>query len=308
MNNNIEKIKVTDNYGLRLDKFISDYFDEMSRTHIKKLIDEGNVLVNGRVEKSKYKVTQNDEITINIPEAEVLDILPENIDLDIVYEDEDIIVINKEQGMVVHPAPGNYSKTLVNALLYHCEGNLSEINGVIRPGIVHRIDKDTTGLLVVAKNNNSHLKLAELVKYHNFTRRYIALVHGKMADSKGKIDMPIGRHNIDRKKMSVNTRNGREAVTYFSVIKNYNKYTLIECELETGRTHQIRVHLSHIGHPIVGDPVYSKKKDEFNLTGQLLHAKVLGFIHPAKNEYVEFEAPLPKHFSDVLNILNEREG
>jgi 23S rRNA pseudouridine1911/1915/1917 synthase len=286
----------------RLDVYISCNIEDLTRSSCQKLINNGLVKVNSEGKKTNYKVKHSDNIEITIQEPEDLNIEPENIPLDVIYEDEALIVINKPQGMVVHPAPGNYSGTLVNALLYHCKGNLSGINGVKRPGIVHRIDKDTSGVLVIAKNNEAHVSLAEQIKEHTVNREYIALLHGKLKSDKGTIKTFIGRHKTDRKKMAVLSE-GKHAVTHFEVLKNYDKYTLIKAKLETGRTHQIRVHMSHISHPVVGDPVYGPKDSPFKLNGQLLHAQTLGFIHPIKKEYVEFSAPLPDYFTKVLNSI-----
>ncbi len=290
---------------VRLDVWLSEQLKDLSRTYIKKLIDEQKVLVNGKLEKSKYKVSKSDLITIDIPEPELLQINPENIPIDIVYEDIDIVVVNKQKGMVVHPAVGNYTGTLVNALLYHCGDSLSDINGVIRPGIVHRIDKDTTGILVAAKNNMAHEYLSAKLKRHDITRRYIALVEGNINEDTGRIDMPIGRHPTDRKRMAVNTNRGRHAVTHFNVISRFGKYTLVQLALQTGRTHQIRVHMSHIGYPVVGDTVYGRKNPVFDTQGQMLHAMVLGFEHPRTGQYMEFMAELPLYFKEILDNLKD---
>lgn len=295
----------TEDASKRLDSYLSEKIDQLSRSYAQKLIDSGDIKVSGKPVKSNYKVKENDSIEVTIPQPKELDIVAdENIKLDIIYEDNDVIVINKPQGMVVHPAAGNYAGTLVNALMAHCKGNLSEINGVIRPGIVHRIDKDTTGVLVIAKNNNAHLSLAKQIKDHTVTRRYVAIVHGNISEASGTINAPIGRHPVDRKKMAVVGKGtSRHAVTHFTVLERFGEYTLIEAKLETGRTHQIRVHMAYIKHPVLGDPVYGPKKQKFNLAGQALHAKVLGFIHPTKNEYMEFEAPLPEYFERLIKIL-----
>lgn len=302
----VEEIKlVSDENGVRIDAWISKRLEKYSRSYIQKLIDDGLVSVNGSVVKANYKVKMEDNITVQIPEPEVLDIVPEDIDVPILYEDEHIIVVNKPKGMVVHPAAGNYSGTLVNALMKHCGDNLSSINGVIRPGIVHRIDKDTSGVLVVAKSDEAHEKLSSMLKEHDINRVYIALVHGIIREESGKIDAPIGRHPVDRKKMAVNTKNGRRAVTHFKVLERFKDATLLEVRLETGRTHQIRVHMSYIGYPILGDTVYGRKKDKYNLNGQALHAKLLGFVHPVTNEYMEFEADLPEYFKELLEELRK---
>ena len=287
--------------NLRLDVFLSKYFEDKSRSYLQNLIEEGNVKVNEKLKKSNYKLKAGEKVDILIPEPVGLDVEPEDIPLDIVYEDNDVIVINKPQGMVVHPAAGVYNGTLVNALLSHCN-DLSGINGVARPGIVHRIDKDTSGVLVVAKNDNAHNKLAEQFKDHSMTRAYIALVEGVIKKDEGTIDAPLARHPIDRIKIAV-VKDGRRAVTHYKVLERFNSSTLVECCLETGRTHQIRVHMAHIGHPLVGDPVYGYKKQRFNLNGQLLHAQKLGFIHPSTEEYVEFKADLPGYFNRVLGVL-----
>lgn len=288
--------------GVRLDVFTSDQYENLSRSYIQKLIKEGLVKVNHQSEKSKYIVKQGDEIEIYIPPARDLEVRPQNIPIDIVYEDDDLIVVNKPQGMVVHPAPGNYEDTLVNALLFHCKGRLSSINGVIRPGIVHRIDKDTSGLLMIAKNNYAHKFLAEQLKEHSITRKYHAIVSGIIKENRATIDAPIGRHPIHRLKMAV-VEDGRKAVTHINVLERFKDYSYIEAKLETGRTHQIRVHLSYIKHPLLGDEVYGGKTSKFNLKGQVLHAKLLGFLHPSQKKYMEFEAPLPQNFERVLRTL-----
>lgn len=287
----------------RIDKYLAERMSDVSRAHIQKLIVEGHVLVNDKVCKANNKVCGGDQIVINIPELEIPDIQPENIPLDILYEDKDLLVVNKPKGMVVHPAPGHYSHTLVNAVMYHCRDNLSGINGVSRPGIVHRIDMDTTGSLVICKNDAAHQALADELKEHNITRKYQAIVHGSLKEDNGVINAPIGRHPVDRKKMSVRAPKSREAITYYRVIERLGNFTYIECQLETGRTHQIRVHMSSIGHSILGDQVYGPAKPPFKLDGQTLHAKVLGFKHPITGEYMEFDAPLPEYFSKLLNKL-----
>ena len=296
-----QKIIVSDTSGIRIDSYIAGALKDLSRSYIHKLIDDGQILVGDNKIKPNYKIKLNDVITINIPLPVELDVNAEDIELNILYEDEDIIVVNKPQGMVVHPAAGNYSGTLVNALLKHCN-NLSGINGVMRPGIVHRIDKDTSGVLLVAKNDASHKNLAAQIKEHTVNRRYIALLEGVLKTNSGTIDGPIGRHHIDRKKMDV-VQNGKSAVTHFKVIERFKGYTLIEAKLETGRTHQIRVHLSHIGHAVVGDRVYGLKNQVFDLKGQALHAVLLGFLHPKTGEYMEFNAPLPEYLEKLINHL-----
>lgn len=296
------EFKVEENEeGTRLDVYISSKLEDKSRSYIQDVIEAGNVKVNDKQKKSNYKLRIKDYVTLMMPENKELEVEKENITLDILYEDSDVIVVNKPQGMVVHPAPGNLSGTLVNALLFHCK-DLSGINGVNRPGIVHRIDKDTSGILVVAKNDNAHQKLAEQLKEHTMTREYIALVEGVINSDEGIVDAPLGRHPVDRIKMSV-IKNGRNAITHFKVLERFKANTLVKCILETGRTHQIRVHMSHIGHPIVGDPVYGYKKQKFKLEGQLLHAKKLGFIHPSSGKYMEFESQMPNYFTKVINVL-----
>lgn len=294
------------NSGMRIDKFLGEYADGITRSYVQKLIEDGNVTVNGCAVKTKYKVKSGDEITVVVPEIKEPDILPENIPLDIVYEDSDMLVVNKVQGMVVHPAVGNYSGTLVNALMYHCGDGLSGINGEKRQGILHRIDKDTSGLLMVAKSDRAHIGLAEQIKEHSLTRAYKAVVHGGFKTDSGVYADPIGRHPIDRKKMAVSYKNSREAVTHYNVLERFGQYTFVECVLETGRTHQIRVHMSHHGHPIVGDMTYGVKKEEFSLDGQLLHAYKIGFIHPVSGKYMEFESEIPEYYEKVLNVLRER--
>ncbi len=288
----------------RIDKFLSEQEEGLSRSYIQKLIKDGKVLVNNKPVKSNYRITPNDQVTLFVPEPEELDIQAENIPLDILYEDDDVILINKGKDMVVHPAPGHYTGTIVNALLYHCKDNLSGINGVMRPGIVHRIDRNTTGVIVVCKNDKAHNCLAEQLKEHSITRKYNAIVYNTFKETNGTVNAPIGRHPVDRKKMAVNVPHGKEAVTHYEVIKNLgNKYALIECTLETGRTHQIRVHMSSIGHPLVGDDVYGPSSSKFKLEGQALHARVLGFIHPTTGKYIEFEAPIPEYFTELAEKL-----
>lgn len=287
----------------RIDKFLADNIEEITRSATAQLIEKGNVKVNDKLINKNYKLKIADIIRIIIPDPVEYEANAEDIELDIVYEDDDLIVVNKPKGMVVHPAAGNYSGTLVNALLYYCKDNLSGINGVLRPGIVHRIDKNTSGLLIIAKNDNSHKFLAEQIKEHSFTREYEAIVVGNLKDDKGTVDAPIGRHHIDRKKMTVTERNSKNAVTHYEVIARYKGYTHIKCNLETGRTHQIRVHMAYIGHPVAGDDVYGTKKEKLNFTGQCLHAKKIGFIHPSTKEYIEFNSQLPEYFSTFLNKL-----
>lgn len=294
---------LSESKGDRLDKFIADNSD-ISRSYAAKLCEDGLVTLGGKALAKKYKITGNEEIVIEVPEPEELSIEAEDIPLDIVYEDSDVIVVNKPQGLCVHPAPGNESGTLVNGLVYHCGDELSAINGVIRPGIVHRIDKDTSGLLIVAKNNDAHLKLSEQLKERKAMRKYVALVNGNIKEDSGTINKPIARNPADRKKMAV-VQGGREAVTHFNVIERFMQYTLVECILETGRTHQIRVHMASIGHSIVGDPLYGIKKEKFNLDGQLLHAKTIGFVHPSNGEMMEFTSEIPEHFANVIEKLRK---
>lgn len=286
----------------RIDKYISDNISDISRSYAAKLITDGLVGINGKAVEKKYKIKGGETIEINIPDPEPMEIIPENIPLDIVYEDKDLIVVNKPQGMVVHPAAGNYSGTLVNALMYHCGNELSAINGVIRPGIVHRIDKDTAGLLVAAKNNEAHLKLSAQLKERKAVRKYWALVNGNIKEDSGTINKPIARSSADRKKMAV-VPGGREAVTHYNVLERFGEYTLTECILETGRTHQIRVHMASIHHSLVGDKTYGIKKEKFNLVGQLLFAKTIGFTHPSTGEFMQFEADIPNYFKKVLDKL-----
>ncbi len=290
--------------GQRIDKLLSVHLNDFSRSYIQKLLSNQAVLLHGQPIKSNYKVKAGDHIQVEIPEPEVLDVQPENIPLDIVYEDSDVLIINKPKGMVVHPAAGHYSGTLVNAILYHCQDELSTINGVLRPGIVHRIDMDTTGLLVVCKNNAAHQSLAEQLKVHSITRKYTAIVYDNIPEDNGTIHKTIGRHPVDRKKQAVNVRNGRDAITHYRVLERFGgKYTMVECQLETGRTHQIRVHMASIHHPLLGDTVYGPAKDPFHLQGQALHAGVLGFIHPSTGEYVEFHSELPEYFQKLIQTL-----
>ncbi len=290
---------------IRLDKYISNQYKEYSRSNIQKLIDNNHIKVNGKNEKKNYILKSGDKIEINFPKPQKLELKAEEIDIDIIYEDDYLAVVNKQRNLVVHPAPGNRQGTLVNGLLFELD-NLSSINGVIRPGIVHRIDKDTTGLLLIAKNNLAHLELSKEIKKHKTKREYTALVHGVIPNNKGKIILPIGRDPKNRKKMAVVSHNGKKAVTHFEVLKRYKKYTYLKLNLETGRTHQIRVHLTHIDHPIVGDPIYGRKRNEFNMEGQLLHAKTIGFNHPKTREYMEFTVSEPKDYINILEILDRR--
>ena len=288
----------------RVDKCIAALIDSLSRSFIQKMIKEGRVCINGLPVKASYQVKAGDDLSFLLPKAQEPDIEPEDIPLDILYEDSDVLVVNKPKDMVVHPAAGHYSHTLVNAVLYHCRGQLSGINGVLRPGIVHRIDKDTTGSVIVCKNDAAHQALAVQFTDHTITRRYRAIVHGVLTDDEGIIDAPIGRDNADRKKMAVNQVNGKRAVTHYTVLKRFERFTYIECRLETGRTHQIRVHMASIGHPLLGDSVYGPKKCPFpKLEGQTLHAMILGFVHPRTGEYIETSAPLPEYFQRLLDLL-----
>ena len=291
---------ICDTQGVRIDKYIE--IDGVTRSQVQKLIEEGNIIVNGNTVKTNYKLKANDVIEVTLPDPEYADITPEDIHLDIVYEDSSLLVINKPQGMVVHPAPGNYSGTLVNALMFHCKDDLSGINGVMRPGIVHRIDKDTSGLLLVAKTNEAHLSLAEQIKDKTVKREYECIVSGNLTAKKGTVDAPIGRHPTSRLKMAVTPKNSKHAVTHFEVIQFLNDATHLCCRLETGRTHQIRVHMQYMGHPVLGDPVYANK-NPYNLIGQALHAKTIGFVHPVTNEYMEFTKPAPDYFYELIEKL-----
>lgn len=294
--------KVTDEeQGMRLDVLLAGRFGEMSRSHLQKLIVDGLVIVNGKTIKANYKIQIDDTINVTFPEAKPVEIVAENIPLDIIYEDTDIIVVNKPRGMVVHPAVGNYQGTLVNALLDHCQ-DLSGINGEIRPGIVHRLDKDTSGVMVVAKNDYAHLNLAEQIKNRTASRKYLAIVHGNIAEEQGIINAPLGRHASDRKKMAVSFSNSKEAITRFRVIERFVNFTLVECKLQTGRTHQIRVHMQYIGHPVVGDPKYGPEKKQFAIKGQALHSAELSLKHPVTGESMLFTTPLP---ADMTNILKK---
>ena len=284
--------------GQRIDKWLSENIEDLSRSSVQRLLKENNILINSHAVSKNYKLRSDDIIDVNIPEPELLDVAPQNIPVDIVYEDDDLLVVNKPKGMVVHPAAGNSDGTLVNALLYHCKGRLSSINGVIRPGIVHRIDKNTSGLLIVAKTDKAHTHLAEQIKNHSFTREYMGIVCGRMSDDEGIVDAPIGRHKINRKKMAVTETNSKNAVTHYKVLETFDEYSLLRFILETGRTHQIRVHMSYIGHPILGDDVYGKAFK--GIDGQCLHAKKIGFVHPSTGEYMEFDSELPEYFEKIL--------
>ena len=292
----------------RLDKFLSAMLPDQSRSYLQKIIKDGNVLVNGEPKKSSYRLEDGDEVTADLPELKSPDIEPENIPLDILYEDDSILMVNKPKGMVVHPSAGHYTGTLVNAVLWHCQGQLSGINGVSRPGIVHRIDKDTTGVLVVCKNDAAHNAVAAQLKEHSITRKYRAIVHGVIKEDEGTVDAPIGRHPTERKKMASGVKNGKRAVTHYRVLERFQGYTYVECQLETGRTHQIRVHMASIHHPLLGDTVYGPAKDSHHLEGQTLHAMVLGLIHPVTGEYLEVEAPLPEYFENLLKKFRAMPG
>ncbi len=290
--------------NLRIDKYLAQTVPDISRSYLQKLVADGQVLVNGVPVKTSYKLKSGDIVQVTIPEPEVLQIIPEDIPLDILYEDADILIVNKPKGMVVHPAAGHTTGTLVNAVMYHCKDELSSINGVLRPGIVHRIDMDTTGVLVVCKNDMAHQSLAEQLKVHSITRIYYAIVYDNLPEEEGTIHKPIGRHPTNWKKQAVNVKNGRDAITHYRVLERLQgKYTLVECRLETGRTHQIRVHMASIHHPLLGDTLYGPAKDPFHLQGQTLHAGVLGFVHPRTGQYVEFRAELPEYFQELLNRL-----
>lgn len=287
----------------RLDKWLTAAVSGLSRSYIQKCIKEGQVSVNEKPAKAGYRLRVDDEVSFLIPEAAEPEIAAEDIPLAVLYEDEDVLVVDKPKGMVVHPAPGHYSGTLVNAVLWHCRGQLSGINGVLRPGIVHRIDRDTTGSLIVCKNDMAHRTIAAQLKEHSLNRTYRAVVHGVLESEEGTINAPIGRDERDRKRMAVNEKNGKEAVTHYKVLKRFREHTYIECRLETGRTHQIRVHMTSIGHPLLGDEIYGSRKTSFHLEGQTLHAHRLGFIHPTSGSYIEVEAPLPTYFQRLLDIL-----
>ena len=294
-----------DQEGMRIDSYVAEVCENLSRSYVQKLLKDGEILVNGKTVKSSVKVCVKDEIEVEIPEAVKPEIVAEDMELSILYEDQDVILVNKPKGMVVHPAPGHLSGTLVNGLMAHCQDQLSGINGSLRQGIVHRIDKDTTGLLIVCKNDVSHNVIAAQLKEHSITRKYLAIVHGVIKEEQGTIDAPIGRHPTERKKMSINEKNGRHAITHYRVLERFQKYTYIECQLETGRTHQIRVHMASIHHPLLGDMVYGPQKCPYSLEGQTLHAAVFGFVHPRTGEYLELTAPLPEYFQTLLQKLRQ---
>lgn len=289
--------------GQRIDKYLTEQMYDFSRARIQKLLDESQVFVNEKVAKANYKLKLNDQVIIHVPQPVPIELVAEDIPLNIVYEDKELLVVNKPKGMVVHPALGHYSGTLVNALMFHCDGKLSGINGELRPGIVHRIDMNTTGLLVVCKSDYSHNFISNQLRAHTITRKYHAIVHGRLRNDEGTIHAPIGRDVTNRKRMGINHENGKEATTHYKVLKRFQYYTYIECQLETGRTHQIRVHMASIGHPLLGDDLYGPKNCPYHLTGQTLHAKVLGFIHPRSRKYLEFDSELPEYFQKLLNIL-----
>ena len=297
---------VVKNAGVRIDRFLTDNIPEITRSAVQKIIDEANVTVNGEVVSKNYKCRVGDNVDVTVPDAKPLEAVGQNIPIDIVYEDEHLLVVNKPKGMVVHPANGNPDGTLVNALLYHCGDSLSGINGVIRPGIVHRIDKDTSGLLIVAKSDKAHIGLAQQIKDHSFSRAYEAVVYGNIKEDSGTVCQPIGRDTKDRKRMAVTMKNSKPATTHYEVIKRYGDFTHVRCVLETGRTHQIRVHMAYLGHPVAGDAVYGPRKVITRLNGQCLHAKHIGFVHPITNEYLEFESDLPEYFTSFLNYLENR--
>ncbi len=298
------RYEVTTEYiGSRLDKYLTDMDSEHTRSFLQKVISDGGVLVNDKPVKANYKLRQGDVVELQIPEPVDLEVLPEDIPLDILYEDSDVLIVNKPKGMVVHPAPGHTGGTLVNAVLFHCKEELSGINGVIRPGIVHRIDMNTTGSLIVCKNDKAHQDIADQIKVHSIHRVYRGIVIDRVSDDEGVIHAPIGRHPIDRKKMAINEKNGKDAITHYKVLKRFERYTYMEFVLETGRTHQIRVHMASIGHPLLGDEVYGPAKCPYQLQGQTLHAMTIGFVHPTTKEYVEFSAPLPEYFLHLLEIL-----
>ncbi len=292
--------------GMRIDVAVTELVEDLTRSGAQRLVQEGLVTVGGTPVGKNYRLRNGDQVQVTVPEPKPMVAEAQNIPLDIVYEDEDLLVVNKPKGMVVHPAPGNPDGTLVNALLYHCKGSLSGINGVLRPGIVHRIDKDTSGLLIVAKNDFAHLKLAEQIKEHSFTREYRAVVHGNLREDSGTIHAPIGRSQKDRKKMAVTDKNSKDAITHYEVLARYPGFTYIKCRLETGRTHQIRVHMAYLGHPVAGDQVYGPKNTPTELHGQCLHAGLIGFIHPRTGEYIELEAPLPDYFTKILHALEAK--
>lgn len=291
--------------GIRIDKYLSEQCPDFSRSYLQKLLKEEKISVNKKTVKANYKISAGDQILVEVPDVQEAEILPEDIPLTILYEDDYVLVVDKPKGMVVHPAAGHTSGTLVNAVMWHCRDHLSGINGVLRPGIVHRIDKDTTGALLICKDDVTHREIAEQLKEHSIRRRYRAVVAGVMKEDEGTIEGPIGRHPTDRKKMSINHKNGKEAVTHYKVLERFPNATYVECRLETGRTHQIRVHMTSIGHPLLGDTVYGSLKNPYHLEGQALHAMILGFIHPHSGEYIECISPLPEYFTKLLSKLRK---
>ena len=294
-----------ENSNIRIDRYLAEQCPDLSRSYIQKLVKDGAVFVNSRQITANYTVQPQDQVILTIPDMQVPDILPENIPLDILYEDQWLLVVNKPKDMVVHPSAGHMEGTLVNAVMAHCGEHLSGINGVLRPGIVHRIDKDTTGALLICKDDTVHRDLAEQLKVHSIKRRYRAIVQGNLKEDQGTVDAPVGRHPTDRKKMAVNYKNGKEAVTHYQVLERFGNATYIECRLETGRTHQIRVHMASLGHPLLGDTIYGSSKNPYHLQGQALHAMILGFVHPITREYLEFQAPLPEYFIKLLDKLRK---
>ena len=298
---------IADDNEDRIDVFLSNVYKDASRTYLQKLIKMGNISVNGKqVTKSSFKLNEDDEIELNVPEPLPLEILPEDIPLDIIYEDDDFLIVNKPKGMVVHPAPGHLSGTLVNAVLYHCKDNLSGINGILRPGIVHRIDKDTSGSLIICKNDFAHRNIADQLKVHSITRIYLGIVTGHLKENEGTVDVYIDRDKNDRKRMAIcDKMHGKHAVTHYRVLESYEGYDLVEFKLETGRTHQIRVSMKYLNHPLMGDITYGAPNNRFGIEGQVLHAKTIGFMHPSTNNYVEFEAPLNEEFEHILNVLRK---
>lgn len=301
--NEVKFVITNEQDGERIDKCVSILNDTISRSYIQKLIKEDSISVNGKIVKANFRVKEDDEIIFLLPDSIEPNIEAEDIPLDIIYEDDDLVIVNKPKGMVVHPSIGHYTGTMVNALMYHCKGQLSGINGVMRPGIVHRIDKDTTGSVIVCKNDASHNAISLQLKEHTITRKYRAIVHGFFKDSEGTITGTIGRQPNDRKKMAMNVQNGKEAVTHYKLLQQFEKYAYVECQLETGRTHQIRVHMTSINHPLLGDEIYGNLKCPYTLQGQTLHAMTLGFIHPTTKQYMETEAPLPEYFEKLLSIM-----